>query len=177
MNQTENLAAFGMYSKKKDLDRALVQLDHGGFSKEDTTIITPDSTQAERIFDEKSENLKFDAMIGFSTGFIFFSLIGLALGLMESNNTQLDQTGLKSWILLSGLGAVVGLVFGIVSGINKEKRNLTTKNSVYLSDPRSRKIVLSVHLRDEAERDWANAILEESGAKIISQLNQSKFSN
>lgn len=174
---TQNLAAFGLYMKKSDVDTAIAQLRKGGFAREDISLLAPErSGSADYVYQQRT-NLKEGAIIGAIVGFFFFGFVGLSLGLAEYFNFQKDNAGVgvNSWFVFGLIGALVGLFLGAASGalagIGSPKR-AAKRYGFYLKEGG---IVLSVHLKDEAERKWANAILEKTGAEDISDLQESQI--
>lgn len=172
-----NLAAFGLYLKKSDVDQAVNQLRNGGFAVEDISLLAPERGGKGDFVHEQRTNLKEGALIGAAVGFFFFGFVGLGLGLAEFVNFQKANVGVgvSNWFIFGGVGALVGLFLGAASGALAGIGSPKTAAKRYGFYLKEGGIVLSVHLKDEAERKWANAILEKTGAEDISDLQESKI--
>jgi hypothetical protein len=169
-----NIAVFGIYATRRQVENAVDELKTSGFRNTDISVLFPENVGTKEFAVEKDTK----APEGTTTGVVTGGAIGGALGWLAGIGT-LAIPGIGPLIaagpiiaILSGIGAggVIGGIAGALIGMGIPEYEAKR----YEGRIQRGNILLSVH---SDNRDWANkakTILEETGAEDIATASEEK---
>lgn len=169
----KNLSAFGLYTNTRDAQIAIDQFEKNGFESEDISLLAPERSGHHDFVYEQKTSLKDGAVIGAVGGLLFFGFAGFLWGI--SGRSMVTDDSLPIWFISTSIGCVMGLLFGTAAGALVgigTPQSVAKRYGFYLKEGGT---VLTVHLKNKAERKRANQILQATNAQDISELNESKI--
>jgi len=171
---TKNIAVFGLYSNRLEVEEAVDKLRVAGFRNTDISVLLPENEGTKDFAHEKNTKAPEGATTGAGSG----ALIGGALGWLAGIGA-LAIPGLGPFIAagpiiaaLAGVGAggalggVVGALIGMGIPEFEAKR--------YEGRIRSGGILLSVHCDDAEWANQAKQLLEQTGAQDIAATGEAR---
>lgn len=168
----KDLASFGLYTNKREVDQAIRKLQNNGFAREDISILAPQrSGRGDFVYEQKT-NGREGFLIGAVAGFLILGFVGFIWGFIDHNRVP---GAVPYWIITTAVGSIIGLLFGALSGTlagNGIPKSAAKRYGFYLSQGG---IVLSVHLKNAADRIRAYNILSTTHAQDISELKESEI--
>ncbi|MBC7741202.1 MAG: hypothetical protein H7061_03335 [Bdellovibrionaceae bacterium] len=173
-------STFGLFLSLSDLEKAISKLQKAGFAREDISVLAPQKNGGRNFVYRHRMNISQGAIIGAVLGFFVASFIGFTIGFGNFASfqevSQTTNTGfLPSWVYSSFIGGCLGIFYGAAAGalVGIGSPNSAAKRyGFYLHEGG---IMLSVHVKNEIERERANYVLEKSKAQDITDLNESEI--
>ena len=169
----KNLAIFGLYTHKKEAEWAISRLEKNGFPREDISMLAPQpSGHRNFVYDQKT-CVQEGALIGSVVGFFILGLVGLLWGLRFPMDVK--ENIVPFWLVSAGTGCIMGILFGAAAGalvgIGTPK-SAAKRYGFYLKEGG---IILSVHLKNETDRQLASQILETTHGQDISRKKKTEY--
>lgn len=162
LDMKRDLAAFGVYKTQKQAERALAALEEAGYDPANVAMLLPHSKSHDFAY-LMSNNIATGAFIGAILGIIFGTLIGYFVA---------GQLYIES----PGLAALLGAVFGCAAGASAGALvGVGTPHSLrnrYIEYLREGGVILAVHDDGTHREKSASAILEETGASDVHELDE-----
>lgn len=169
----KNIAVFGIYSTRPEVQSAVSLLKERGFRHTDISCLMPENEGSKDIGTEKSTKSPEGAVVGGATG----ALVGTALGWLAGIGS-LAIPGIGPFIAAgpimvalagTGAGAALGGLTGALVGFGIPEYEAKRYEGIV----REGRILLSVHCDDSEWAKKARDILEATGADGISQSKES----
>jgi hypothetical protein len=169
----KNTAAFGIYSDRVDVERAVDRLKADGYRNTDISVLFPENAGTKDFAHEKHTKAPEGATTGAGTG----AVVGGALGWLTGIGA-LAIPGLGPFIAAgpimaalagAGVGGAVGGVVGALVGMGIPEYEAKR----YEGRVKSGGILLSVHCDNSEWTKKAKEILLETGAEDVSSTGES----
>jgi hypothetical protein len=170
----KNTAAFGIYTDRSSVDRAVEALKVAGFSNSDVSALFPENKGTKDFAHEKSTKAPEGATTGAGTG----ALLGGGLGWLAGIGA-LAIPGLGPFIAAgpimaalagAGVGGAVGGLTGALVGMGIPEYEAKR----YEGRVKDGGILLSVHSDSSEETKRAKEILQQTGAQDISSTGEAR---
>lgn len=168
----KNTAAFGIYSTRTGVERAVDRLKAEGFRNTDISVLFPQNAGTKDFAHEKETKAPEGATVGAGSG----ALLGGALGWLAGIGS-LAIPGLGPFIAAgpimaalagAGVGGAVGGVAGALVGMGIPEYEAKR----YEGRVKDGGILLSVHCDDSKWTKKAKEILEATGAEDVSSTGE-----
>ncbi len=168
----KNIAAFGIYRDKVQVEDAVNALRTGGFRNEDVSVLLPENVGTKDIGHEKHTKAPEGATTGAASG----AILGGALGWLAGIGA-LAIPGVGPFLAagpivaaLAGVGAVgaLGGMTGALVGAGMPEYEAKR----YEGQIKHGGILLSVHCDSEEWRDRAKRILTKTGAEDVASASE-----
>ncbi len=172
----KNTAAFGIYRNRQDAERGADALIQAGFSRNDISVLMPDSRSTREFAAEKNTK----APEGTTTGVLSGGAVGGTLGLLAGIGA-LAIPGVGPFIAagpimgaLAGVGAggAVGGIIGALVGMGIPEYEAKR----YEGRVKDGGVLLSVHCDSSDEVGRAKDVLKQSGAEDVSSAGEKSAS-
>jgi hypothetical protein len=169
----KNTAAFGIYTTRTAVERAVDTLRAEGFRNTDISVLFPENDGTKDFAHEKNTNAPEGATLGVGSG----AALGGALGWLAGIGA-LAIPGLGPFIAAgpimaalagAGVGGAVGGVAGALIGMGIPEYEAKR----YEGRVKDGGILLSVHCDDSSWTKKAKEILEATGAEDVSSTGES----
>jgi len=174
MQSKNNLAVFGIFNSRDQVDNAVDALREEGFRNSDISVLFPDKSNTKEFAHEKSTKAPEAATAGAGSGAVIGGTIGWLAGI-----GSLAIPGLGPFIAAgpivaalagAGAGGVVGGLTGALVGLGIPEYEAKRYEGIVKEGG----ILMSVHVDDREWRDKASAILERCGAHGIDSAAEAK---
>jgi hypothetical protein len=171
----KNTAVFGIFKGVMLADQAVDSLLASGFSKDDISVLLPDTPSTRQFAHEKDTKAPEGTTTGATTGGIIGGTLGLLAGI-----GALSIPGLGPFIAagpimgaLAGLGAggAVGGLIGALVGMGIPEYEAKR----YEGRVKDGGVLLSVHCDTSEEIDRAKDLLEQLGAEDVSSAGEASI--
>ncbi len=168
----KNTAAFGIYSTRTGVERAVDQLKAEGFRNTDISVLFPQNAGTKDFAHEKQTKAPEGATVGAGSG----AILGGALGWLAGIGS-LAIPGLGPFIAAgpimaalagAGVGGAVGGLAGALVGMGIPEYEAKR----YEGRVKDGGILLSVHCDDSTWTKKAKEILEATGAEDVSSTGE-----
>ncbi len=167
----KNLSAFGLYTNTRDAKIAIDQFERNGFESDDISMLAPERSGRHDFVYEQKTSLKDGAVIGAIGGLMIFGFAGFLWGM--SGRTLATNSGFPLLLVSTGIGCLMGVLFGTAAGALVgigTPHTVAKRYGFYLNEGGT---VLTVHLKNSADRKHASQILQTTNAQDISELKES----
>ena len=170
----KNTAAFGIYTTRAAVDRAVDTLKSEGYRNTDISVLFPENKGTKDFAHEKSTKAPEGAAAGAGTG----AVVGGGLGWLAGIGA-LAIPGLGPFIAAgpimaalagAGVGGAVGGVAGALVGMGIPEYEAKR----YEGRVKEGGILLSVHCDDSSWTKKAKELLERTGAEDVSSTGETK---
>ncbi len=177
---SNSASTFGLFLNLKDLEKAVSRLKKAGFYREDISILGPQKEGARNFVYRHRMNVVQGAIIGAIIGFFVIGCIGFMMGYsgfaaFKNAADNVVNYNSRAWAYSGVIGGIIGIIFGGAAGALVgigSPYSAAKRYGFYLKEGG---IILSVHLKNEVERERANDILEKCKAQDITDLNESEI--
>ncbi|WII71548.1 DUF3341 domain-containing protein [Bdellovibrio sp. 22V] len=164
---------FGIFQNRMSLENCVNNLKAEGFRPEDVSVLMPDKGDTKTFAHEKGTKAPEGAAIGGGTGAVLGGTLGWLVGVgavatIPALGPLVAAGPIMSALAGLGAGAAVGGVAGALAGIGIPEYEAKR----YEKMVKDGGILLSVHVDDEEWEDKAERVLENAGAKDISNSRE-----
>jgi hypothetical protein len=165
-------AVFCITQTEQQAERILRELQNGGFSNQDISVLFPDKTGTKDFAHEKGTKAPEGAAAGAGTGGVLGGAMGWLLGIGALAIPGLGPFIAAGPIMAALGGAAVGAAVGGVTGALIGLGMPEYEAKRYEGKIKAGGILVSVHADDANMRDRAKNIFERSGAEDISTASE-----
>jgi|GEM_PF-3058520 len=168
--QHKNYSIFAMFLNQKSAKNAIKLLKSHGYLLRDISLLIPEGLASHDFVYQQDTSIKAGAMIGAFTGFFILGIVGFIIGLKDPM-----RLGWAAHIFYTMIGMFIGLLFGAASGALVGIGTPKTAAKRYNFYLKEGGIVVRLHLKDEADGQAANVLIEKAGGQDIVVLEESQI--
>ncbi len=158
---------YGVYSERKDVERAVEELRTGKFNSNDISVVFPDRDLNKEFALEKNTKAPEGALAGGGTGLVVGGALGWLAGIgmlaIPGIGPLLAAGPVVAAIAGAGVGSAIGGIAGALIGLGLPE--IEAKR--YEEEIKRGRILLSVHCETVQMAQTARKILEHTGAKDV----------
>lgn len=160
-------AVYGVYSDRKDVERAVERLREAGFSSSDISVVFPERDLSKEFALEKNTKAPEGALAGGGTGLILGGALGWLAGIgtvaIPGIGPLLAAGPIVAAIAGAGVGSAIGGIAGALIGLGVPE--IEAKR--YEEEIKRGRILVSAHCETVRMAQAGRKILENSGAKGV----------
>jgi len=169
----KNTAAFGIYSTRADVERAVDALKSGGYRNTDISVLFPENAGTKDFATEKHTKAPEGATTGAGSGAVIGGTLGWLAGIgalaIPGLGPFIAAGPIMAALAGAGVGGTVGGIVGALVGMGIPEYEAKR----YEGRIKSGGILLSVHADDSEWTKKAKTILEQTGAEDVSSTGES----
>lgn len=158
---------YGVYSDRKDVEKAVDKLRQDGFLSSDISVVFPDRDMNKEFALEKNTKAPEGALAGGSTGLIVGGTLGWLVGIgtlaIPGVGPLLAAGPIVAALAGAGVGSAVGGIAGGLIGLGVPE--IEAKR--YEEEIKRGRILVSVHCDSVHSAQTARKVLEDSDAKDV----------
>ena len=160
-------AVYGVYSDRKDVERAVERLREANFSSSDVSVVFPDRDMNKEFALEKNTKAPEGALAGGSAGLVVGGALGWLAGIgtlaIPGIGPLLAAGPIVAAIAGAGVGSAIGGIAGALVGLGVPE--IEAKR--YEEEIKRGRILVSVHCESVRMAQIARQILEDAGGKDV----------
>ena len=168
----KNTAAFGIYSNRTGVERAVDRLKADGFRNTDISVLFPQNSGTKDFAHEKETKAPEGATVGAGGGAVLGGALGWLAGIgalaIPGLGPFIAAGPIMAALAGAGVGGAVGGVAGALVGMGIPEYEAKR----YEGRVKDGGILLSVHCDDSAWTKKAKEILEATGAEDVSSTGE-----
>lgn len=158
---------YGVYSDRKDVERAVDRLREAGFSNSDISVVFPERDLSKEFALEKNTKAPEGALAGGSTGLVIGGALGWLAGIgtlaIPGIGPLLAAGPIVAAIAGAGVGSAIGGIAGALIGLGVPE--IEAKR--YEEEIKRGRILISIHCETVRMAQTGRKVLENSGAKEV----------
>jgi len=160
-------AVYGVYTDRKDVEKAVERLRDGGFVSSDISVVFPDRDLSKEFALEKNTKAPEGALAGGGTGLIVGGALGWLAGIgtlaIPGIGPLLAAGPIVAAIAGAGVGSAIGGIAGALIGLGVPE--IEAKR--YEEEIKRGRILMSVHCDSAHMAQTARKVLDDTGAKDV----------
>lgn len=172
MDKEKNVAVFGIYRDRLQVERAVDVLKNAGFSSGDVSVLFPDKEGTRSFAHEKDTKAPEGATAGAGAGAVVGGTLGWLIGIgslaIPGVGPFIAAGPIMAALAGAGVGGVVGGISGALIGLGIPEYE-AKRYEGYLKEGG---ILLSAHCSTSEEVSAAKDILKQSGATDIAATGE-----
>jgi hypothetical protein len=168
----KNIAVFGIYSNRSDIEAGIEGLKAAGFLNQDVSVLFPENWNTQKFAHEKGTKAPEGAATGATTGLVLGGALGWLAGVgaiaIPGVGPLIAAGPILAMLAGGGVGGVVAGLAGGLIGMGIPEYEAKRYEGVVKDGG----ILLSVHTDNASERDQAKDVLKQTGARDISSTRE-----
>lgn len=168
----KNIAAFGIFKTRDQVERTLDRLRQAGFRAEDISVLLPENVGNKELGTDKATKSPEGAVTGGATGAVaggvFGWLVGIGALAIPGVGPFIAAGPIMAALAGMGAGAVLGGATGALVGAGIPEYEVKRYEGLVKQGG----ILVSVHCDDNEWKNRAENLLRDSGAEEVSSTSE-----